>query len=184
MHLVRQPGLPSRGRANVCLRSRIGKPEVEATPAATGGKRGLQRRVAGDRLCRRAESWQAKCNVTTVKPHGGCPMKTKMTCIAILLAFGFLTNAASADQSYRFTLNVASRIGNAELQPGEYKLVVDGPKVVLTELRTHKSIALEANVENADKKFDRTEIHTEKVDGVSQISEIRIGGSRTKVAFH
>ena len=110
-------------------------------------------------------------------------MKTKMTCIAILLALGFLTPAASADESCRFTLTNTSRIGNAELRPGEYKLVIDAPKVVLTELNTGKSIELEANVENVDKKFDRTEIHSKQVDGVSQISEIRIGGSKTKVAF-
>jgi hypothetical protein len=111
-------------------------------------------------------------------------MKTKMTCIAILLAFGFLTAAASADESYRFTLNKESKIGNAELHPGDYKLVVGGPKVVLTEIKTGKSVELEAKVENVDKKFDTTEIHSKQVDGVSQISEIRIGGSKTRIAFN
>jgi hypothetical protein len=110
-------------------------------------------------------------------------MKTKMTCIAILLAFGFLTATASADQNYGFTLSSASKIGNAELRPGDYKLVVDTQKVMLTELRTGKSIELEAKVENADKKFAATEIRSKQVDGVDQISEIRIGGSKTKIAF-
>lgn len=110
-------------------------------------------------------------------------MKTKMTCIAILLAFGFLTATASADQRCQFTLSTASKIGNAELQPGDYKVVVDAPKVVLTELRTGKSIELEAKVETTDKKFATTEVHSKLVDGASQISEIRIGGSKTRIAF-
>jgi hypothetical protein len=110
-------------------------------------------------------------------------MKTKMTCIAMLLAFGFLTATASADQSYRFNLSQPSKIGNAELRPGDYKLVVDAPKVVLTELSTGKSIELEAKVESTDQKFATTEIHSSQVDGASRIREIRIGGSKTKIAF-
>jgi len=110
-------------------------------------------------------------------------MKTKMTCIAILLAFGFLTAAASADQSFRFTLSRASKIADAELQPGDYKLIVGAPKVVLTEPKTGNSIELQAKVESADQKFDRTEIYSKQVDGVPQISEIRIGGSKTRITF-
>ena len=110
-------------------------------------------------------------------------MKTKMTCIAILLAFGFLTATARADQSYRFSLSTASKIGNAELRPGDYKLVVDASKVVLTELSTGKSIEVAAKVEDMDQKIAATEVHSNEVDGVSQIREIRIGGSKTKIAF-
>jgi hypothetical protein len=111
-------------------------------------------------------------------------MKTKIACIAVLLASGLLTAIANADQSYRFTLSNTSQIGNAELRPGDYKLIVDGPKVVVTEITTGKSIEVEAKVESADKKFAATEVHTKLVDGVSQISEIRIGGSTTRVSFN
>jgi hypothetical protein len=111
-------------------------------------------------------------------------MKIKMMCVAILLAFGFLMTTASADQSYKLKLSKASRIGSAELRPGDYKLAVDGQKVVLTELSTGKSIELVAKVENMDKTCDSTEIHSSQLDGVSQISEIRMGGSKTKIAFN
>ena len=63
-------------------------------------------------------------------------MKTKIACITILLACGFLTVAASADQSFKFSLSDVSKIGTAELKPGEYKVVVDAPKVVLTDLKS------------------------------------------------
>lgn len=111
-------------------------------------------------------------------------MKTKITFIAILLACGFLTVAASADQSVRFSLSDVSRIGTAELKPGDYKLVIDdAPKVVLTHLKSGKTIELQAKVEDMEEKFERTEVHSSRVDGVSQIKEIRIGGSKTKIAF-
>ncbi len=131
------------------------------------------------------ELWHRECKAYTVSNRMEVvQMKTKMTCIAILLAFGLLTVAANADQNYRITLNAASKIGNAELQPGEYKVAVDAPKVVLTELKTGKSVELEAKIENMDEKFDRTEVHSNVVDGVNRINEIRIGGSKTKLAFN
>jgi hypothetical protein len=112
-------------------------------------------------------------------------MKIKMTCLAALLAFGFLTAMASGDQpkSYRVTLSDVLKVGNAELKPGDYKLVVDAPKVRFTEVRTGKSVELEAKVENVDEKFDGTALHSQHVDGVRQLNEIRIGGSKTKIIF-
>ena len=110
-------------------------------------------------------------------------MKTKVTCIAILLALGFLAARASADESYRFTLGSSAKIGTEALRAGDYKVVVDGPKLILTDMKTGKSVELKGRVENVDKKFAATEIHAKQVEGVSQISEIRIGGSKTKIAF-
>ena len=110
-------------------------------------------------------------------------MKTKTTFIAVLLAIGFLTAVASADQSYRITLSDTSRIGAAELKAGEYKMVVDAPSVVLTELATGKSIKLDAKIANLDQKVERTEVHSNRVDGIAQIKEIRLGGSKTKISF-
>lgn len=110
-------------------------------------------------------------------------MKTKTACIAILLAIGFLTSTGIADQSCRITLSNASKIGNTEFRPGDYKLVVDVPKVIFTELKTGKSVELAAKIENVDEKFANTQIHWNHADGVRQIIEIRIGGSKTKIAF-
>jgi hypothetical protein len=110
-------------------------------------------------------------------------MKTQNACIAILLALCFLIATASGDQSCKFTLNNTSKIGAQELRPGDYKLVVDAPKVVLTDLKTGKSIELEAKVETTDTKVSSTEVHSTQVDGANRISEIRIGGTNTKITF-
>lgn len=110
-------------------------------------------------------------------------MKIKITCVAVLLAFGFLAATASADENHRVTLSTASKIGNADFQAGDYRLAVGGSKVVFTELKTGKSVEMVAKVETAEKKFDSTEIHSRKVDGASQVFEIRLGGSKTRVVF-
>jgi hypothetical protein len=111
-------------------------------------------------------------------------MKTKTICVMFLLALGFLAATASADQSCKFILSSTSKIGTAELQPGEYRLVVDEKRVVLTELKTGKLIELEAKIEQTEQKANSTQVHSQQVDGVSRINEIRIGGSKTKVAFN
>jgi hypothetical protein len=110
-------------------------------------------------------------------------MKTMMMRIAILLAFGCLTFTASADQSFQITLSSASKIAGSQFQAGEYRVLVDAPKIVLTETRSGKSVELEAKVETMDEKFENTEIHSTIVDGISQINEIRFGGSKIRIAF-
>jgi len=44
-------------------------------------------------------------------------------------------------------------------------------------------VELDAKVESGDRKFDSTEIRSAQVDGASQIREIRIGGTKTRIAF-
>ena len=110
-------------------------------------------------------------------------MKTKMTCVAVLLLSGFLATTASAEETYRISIPSDSKIGVAELRAGDYRVAVGAPKIVFKELKTGKLTELEAKVENVEKKFPNTEIHSKKVDGVSQISEIRIGGSTTIITF-
>jgi len=110
-------------------------------------------------------------------------MKNVIRCLAILAAIGLIASSAFADQSYRITLSSVSKIGNIEFKPGEYKLVVDAPKVRLTELNSGKAVELEAKVEDAATKNEQTAIHSTRVDGVTKISEIRIGGSKTRITF-
>lgn len=108
--------------------------------------------------------------------------------LAITVAMGFLAASAIADQpkSYRISIGSVSKIGAAEFQPGNYNLVVDShdPKVKFTEVSSGKTIELEAKVEVTDRKFDSTQIYSIRSDGTNRITEIRIGGSKTRVGFN
>lgn len=110
-------------------------------------------------------------------------MIRKWMCVAILVGTGILTPAASADQSYKVTLGSPAKVKDADLRAGQYKITIDGPKVTFTEVNSGKMFELAAKVESVDKKFDTTEIHTRKGEGGAQISEIRIGGSKTRIVF-
>ncbi len=111
-------------------------------------------------------------------------MKIIVKCLAVLFAIGLIAGSAYADQSYRITLGSVSKIGDIEFKPGEYRLVVDAPKVRLTGLNGGKTVEFEAKVEEAPTKNDYTAIQSTSVEGVNKITEIRIGGSKTRIAFN
>ena len=110
-------------------------------------------------------------------------MKTMIPCIAALLAFGILTPALEGQQSCQFNLSKVSTAGGTQLDAGDYRLVIDGMKIVLTEMKTRQSFELAGKIESSDSKFSATEIHSRQVDGVARISEIRIGGTKIRVTF-
>jgi hypothetical protein len=108
-------------------------------------------------------------------------------CLAILVALGLFGSAARGDppKNYRITLFSVSKVGDAEFQPGEYKLTLDASesKISLTDRDNGTTVELAGKVHGVDAKFPQTQIHSRLVDGRNQISEIRIGGSKTKVVF-
>lgn len=110
----------------------------------------------------------------------------KTICFSMLAVLGLLTVATYGDEpkGYRVMLSDA-KIGAAELKAGEYKMLVhrDEPKVSLVEARTGHAIDAVARVESVDKKFDRTEVYSQEMNGVRQISEIRIGGTKLRIDF-
>jgi len=110
-------------------------------------------------------------------------MKSIVKYLAIVAVFGLVAGSAYADQSYRITLSSVFKIGHLEFRPGEYKLVVNAPKVRLTELNSGKEVELTAKFGETVEKTEHTAIHSKRVDGVAQIREIRIGGSKTRIAF-
>ncbi len=112
----------------------------------------------------------------------------KLTSVLILAVFGLLAATAFGDEpkSYRVDLS-AAKIGTAELQAGEYRMSVhrDGtePKVSFIRVGTSNEIEVAGKVESGDKKYSKTEVHTNEVNGAQQITEIRIGGTALRVAF-
>jgi hypothetical protein len=97
----------------------------------------------------------------------------KKLVVCALLALG----AASA-ASYSVKLSQPSIVKGTQLKPGDYRLTVDSDKV--TFVNGQQKVETSAKVETADKKFDNTSI---RYDGTGLISEIRIGGTKTKLVF-
>ena len=100
----------------------------------------------------------------------------------LMLAFATLALAIASADTYRVTLLQASVVGGTELKPGEYKLVVNDGKVVITKGKT--SVETQVKVENAGSKFHSTSVRYSNGDGKYKIQEIRLGGTTTKLVFN
>lgn len=110
----------------------------------------------------------------------------KTLCVLVLVISGLMIGTANGDEpkGYRVTIKDA-RVGATALNAGDYKLLVhrDEGKVQLMDVKTGELIDVPAKVEDTPSKFERTEIISEEVNGVRQIHEIRIGGTKLKVSI-
>jgi hypothetical protein len=111
---------------------------------------------------------------------------TKMLTV-LALALAVLASALAAGtpsiKTYRISLANPSKVGANQLAPGDYRLAVDTASVRVTELKTGKSVEVAAKVETGEKKFNHTAVTSQKVDGVDEIREIRLGGTKILIAF-
>ncbi|HLG97496.1 MAG TPA: hypothetical protein VKX49_14380 [Bryobacteraceae bacterium] len=94
--------------------------------------------------------------------------------------FGFASVAltvASAANTYNVKFWDPVTINGAKLQPGDYRVEVNGSTAVI---KNGKKLAeVPVKVENVDEKY-RT--NTLRMDG-DRVAEIRIGGTHTKLVF-
>jgi hypothetical protein len=110
----------------------------------------------------------------------------KTMCVLVLAMSGLIGGAAYGDgpKSYRVTLS-DTHVGAAALGAGDYQVLIhsDGVKVQLMEIKSGNVIDVAATVQVGDEKFRSTEVHSQNVDGVQQLTEIRIGGTKLRVDF-
>ena len=98
----------------------------------------------------------------------------------VVLSLAILSFAASA-ATYKVTLSQPAVVKGQELKPGEYKLNLEDTKVTIVNGK--QSVEVPVKVESVEQKFDSTSVRyvgTEK----PKITEIRIGGTKTKIVFN
>ena len=71
-------------------------------------------------------------------------------------------------------------VGQTELKPGDYKVQVDGDKATIM---LGKDVMVTGKVENGSTKFSHTEFGTKSVNGKTQLDEIDLGGTNSKITF-
>ena len=100
-------------------------------------------------------------------------------CVAVVSAKTFTLMRA---KTFTFTISSAAHAGAVQLKPGEYKIRLNGPEVVLTDQSGHQ-IDTAAKIETADRKFAQTAIIMSHEDGGSRIVLIELGSTNSKVVF-
>src|SRR4051794_27053623 len=98
-----------------------------------------------------------------------------------VLAFGVLALAVASAENYRVTLSQPASVKGTQLKAGDYRLNVENTKCTLVNGK--QSVELPVKVETVEKKFDSTAIRYTGAGEKQSISEIRIGGTKTKLVF-
>jgi hypothetical protein len=95
-------------------------------------------------------------------------------------AVAMSTVALASAKTYSITIQAPAKAGAVELQPGQYKLKVEGGQAVFTDSH-NKSFTVPARVENVDRKFSYTSIESASQGGTDTIQAIDLGDSNTQV---
>jgi hypothetical protein len=80
------------------------------------------------------------------------------------------------------TLFQPSVLAGTELKAGDYKVEVKGDKVVLRNGKAETEASVK--VENAPQKFSNTTVRFADEGGKFRITEIRLGGTNTKLVVN
>jgi hypothetical protein len=100
----------------------------------------------------------------------------------IALVFLSLALAVASAKSYTVKVLQPAVFAGAELQPGEYKVEVNGDKVALKN--GAKLIETSVSVQNRDSKNRSTTLRLEAENGRMHIREIRLGGTNTSLVIN
>jgi len=84
---------------------------------------------------------------------------------------------ASAATTYKVTFSTPVVINGAQLKPGDYQVELKENTALIKQGKTITEAPVK--VENASQKFERSSV---RLDG-SQVEEIRLGGTHTKLVF-
>ncbi len=110
-----------------------------------------------------------------------------MTIINKTLPWGaFLAFSAvgvAGPKTYDVSLDRSTTAGAIQLAPGEYGLKLEGPNAVFTETQTRRVFTVPVKVENSNKKYNATAVETVKQGNTDKITDIELGGSKTKLEF-
>ncbi len=104
-------------------------------------------------------------------------MKKFIAMFALTMSFAF-----AGASSFNVTLFQPSIIAGKELKPGEYKVQLNGDKMTI---KSGKQV-VEASVksEQVESKFGSTSVRYNNGDGKYTVTEIRVGGTNTKLVVN
>ena len=83
--------------------------------------------------------------------------------------------------TYHFTLQEPASFNGTALQPGDYKIAVDANKATLKIGKT--VVEAPAKLETGDHKYPTTTVSFDDTASRKSITEIHIGGSRTRIVI-
>jgi hypothetical protein len=102
-------------------------------------------------------------------------------CFAIVALAMATAGTVTKIDTYRIVVAQPSVVKGATLKPGEYRLTVADSKVTLVAGK--EKVEVPVKVETVEQKFDENSLRYLAVDGKQVLTEIRLGGTKTKLIF-
>jgi len=110
-------------------------------------------------------------------------LKKFVLAFAILaLAAAFAGTIPTHGPACTITITQPSVVKGVDLAPGDYRVTVDINKATFVGSSKH-AVTVDVKVENVATKFDSTAVRFTLEAGKQSLSEIRIGGAKTKLVF-
>jgi hypothetical protein len=109
-------------------------------------------------------------------------MLKRFVLVAALASFA-VAGSVTKLPVHQVTLVKPAVLNGAALKPGDYKLVVGDAKVILTPKEGGNAMEAPVKIVSAPTKFDVTVITYQTESSGDVISEIDLGGSKTKLMF-
>jgi hypothetical protein len=92
--------------------------------------------------------------------------------------------AAASAKTYTIEISHPATVGQTQLRPGEYRVQVEGSKVVFKDNENRTVAETSAKLVTVDKKFQQTSVETNTASGKTMIEDIRLGGTTTKLVLN
>ena len=108
--------------------------------------------------------------------------KKLILAIAILALAVASAGTVSKGSTYSFTLTQPCVVQGNTLQAGDYRVTLGGDKVTIQSGKL--SVEVSAKIENVETKFASTSIRYLPEGGKSSLTEIRLGGTKTRLVFN
>jgi len=99
----------------------------------------------------------------------------------LALAAAFAGTIPAHGPACWINLLAPSVVQGTPLTAGEYRVTVNAEKA--TFVRGKVSVTVDVKVETEERKFDSTALRFVEIAGKPNLTEIRIGGSKTKLLF-
>lgn len=105
--------------------------------------------------------------------------------MVVWIVFGLSVAAAKkGPKTYEISLTEPARLGSAQLQPGAYRIHLEGAKAVFSNEDSRQTVEAAVVVHNGQDKYGDTAItFTKSKAGEEQISEIKLHGTRMTLDF-
>lgn len=107
--------------------------------------------------------------------------------VLILAAFALIVSAGTvpvAGGHYKITLTQATSVQGNVLKAGDYRLTLKDTKLTILPDNGKTQVEVTVKLETVDKKFDSTSVRLDTVTGQAVMSEIRLGGTKTKLLLN